>query len=101
VEDDISPEQRVSSLNSDDKSKSELKEYNKQSSNLITSGGVNSPTKNFSPKRKMFDLYSIRNFADVTVGDVFGFKNRLFLKIVFRSVIHNTKFMQKKGKTKN
>ena len=48
----------------------------------------------------MFDLYSIRNFADVAVGDVFGFKNRLFLKIVFRSVIHNTKFMQKRGKTK-
>lgn len=45
--------------------------------------------KNFSPKRKMFDLSRIKNFEETTVGEVFSFKNRLFMKITFRSIIKN------------
>ena len=53
-------------------------------------GTVNSPVKAFSsPKRNMTDLNALPNMAECTVGELFNYKNRVFLKIVFRSVIKN------------
>lgn len=90
VEEDISPEHRAVSQHSESKNP-----FNTRGSQKINQFSLmNSPGKNFSPKRKMFDLYNIRNFHECTVGDLFGFKNRLFLKIVFRAVIQNVFFTQ-------
>jgi hypothetical protein len=57
VEEDINPEHRLMSLpNSDElQSKGLMNESNRLNSQL-------SPVKNFSPKRKMFDLDNIKNF---------------------------------------
>lgn len=43
--------------------------------------------KSFSPKRRMFDLKVLKGFQDCTVGEIFGYKNRVFMKIVFRAVM--------------
>lgn len=42
----------------------------------------------------MLDLKVIKNFTECKVGDLFTFKNRLFMKIVFRAVIKNARFAQ-------
>jgi hypothetical protein len=52
--------------------------------------GLSSPSK--SPKRKMFDLSLIRNIPQCTVGDLFSFKSRLFLKVAFKPIICNVDF---------
>ena len=57
MEEDINPEHRLMSLpNSEElQAKGLMNESNRQNSQL-------SPVKNFSPKRKMFDLDNIKNF---------------------------------------
>jgi hypothetical protein len=51
--------------------------------------------KNASPDKKMLDIDTIRNIQDITVGDVFNYKNLVVMKIKFRSVIKNSKVIRK------
>ena len=44
-------------------------------------------SRNFSPKRKMFDLKHLKTFNECIVGDIFKYKNQVFMKVVFRSII--------------
>lgn len=46
----------------------------------------------------MFDLSLIKNHAEVSVGEVFAYKNRLFLKIRYRAVIKNVRLEDMKTK---
>jgi hypothetical protein len=58
VEEDISPEHRAYSRHFD--SNNPMNTRGSQKMNQFSL--MNSPSKNFTPKRKMFDLYNIRNF---------------------------------------
>ena len=90
IEEDIAPEYRAASISEDKSGGAKDIKGNSDSMKLGQMTGLNiSPQKNFSPKRKMFDLSNIRNFTECIVGDVFTYKNRIFLKIVFRAVIKN------------
>lgn len=54
---------------------------------------MNSPLKNPQQRQsKLYNIENIKDFQERVVGDIFKYKNRVVIKVVFRSVLSNVQF---------